>query len=64
MLKDFHEGFPALNDAILRNFANWTPAERAEYAERKARAERILTAIHNRRIAANAQQRRHQATAR
>lgn len=52
MLNDFHEGFPALNNATMRNFANWTPQQREEYQERKKRAENILKAIRQRRESA------------
>lgn len=58
MLDDFQPGFPALNNALIRNFANWTPEERAEYAERKRRAETILKSIRERREAERAKERR------
>lgn len=56
MLDDFHPGFPALNDATLRNYANWSPEQRAEYEERKARAAKVLESIRERRNAARGEE--------
>lgn len=56
MLDDFHPGFPALNNAIVRNYANWTPEQRAEYEERKKRAETVLESIRERRTASRGEE--------
>lgn len=56
MLNDFQPGFPALNDALVRNYANWTPEQRAEYEERKQRASQVLESIRERRNAERAEE--------
>jgi hypothetical protein len=59
MLEDFQPGFPSLNRITLLNYANWTAEQRAEYEQRKQRAENILTAIRARRVAERAEESRH-----